>query len=49
MSVSIDWGTSIISVPKTYLTFISGTIYSLDSDQFRLDLKDLEDGLEGMA
>jgi len=35
-------------VPKNYLTFISGVLYELDVDQFRLDLKDLEDNEEGM-
>jgi len=48
MPISIEWGTRIISVPQSYLTLISGTLYELDTDQFRLDLKDLEDDVEGM-
>lgn len=49
MPISIDWGTKVISVPQSYLTFVSGSIYELDVDQFRLDLKDLEDSEEGMV
>lgn len=46
--ISIDWGTRIIFVPQSYLTFISGIIYEMDVEQFRRDLKDLEDSEEGM-
>lgn len=48
MAISIDWGTRVISVPQSYLTFLGGSLYELDLDQFRLDLKDLEDSVEGM-
>lgn len=49
MAISINWGTKVISVPKSDLTLISGTLYELDTDWFRLQLKDLEDSDEGMA
>jgi len=49
MAISITWSTLVIYVPKAYLNPESGTIYSLDSDVFRLDLKDLEDDEEGIA
>ena len=48
MSLSIDWGTKVITVPQTYLTHDVGVYYELDVDQFRLDLKDIEDSEEGM-
>jgi len=48
MPISIDWGTKVISVPQSYLTNITGTLYELDTDQFRLDLKALEDDEAGM-
>jgi len=48
MPISINWGTKVISIPQSYLTNITGTLYELDTDQFRLDLKDLEDNEEGM-
>ena len=48
MAITVDWGTKIIHVPQSYLTHISGTLYELDTDQFRLDLKSLEDDEEGM-
>ena len=43
MAISIDWATKVISVPQADLTHISGTLYELDTDAFRLELKDLED------
>ncbi len=48
--ISVAWGTTnIIFVPQSYLTFVSGTFYTMNTDTFRKDLKDLEDGLlEGM-
>ena len=49
MAISIDWGTKVITVPQSYLTLISGTLYNLDTNQFRLDLRALEASDEGMA
>jgi len=46
--ITIDWATKIISIPTTYLTPLGGSAYELDTDQFRLDLKDLEDDEEGI-
>ena len=48
MAISIDWATKVISVFQVDLTPISGTLYEMDTDQFRKDLKSLEDGEEGM-
>jgi hypothetical protein len=48
MAVTINWSTKIISVPKSYLTLVSGSVYELDTDQFRLDLKALEDDEVGI-
>lgn len=49
MSISINWLNKVISVPKSYLTFLGGTTYQLDVDQFRLDLKDIEDSETGIV
>lgn len=49
MAFAVNHLTKVISIPKADLTLISGTIYSLDSNQFRLDLKDWEDSEYGMA
>lgn len=49
--ISIDWGTKIISVPKSYTSLISLTPFEtreLDIDQFRLDLRALEAEVPGM-
>jgi hypothetical protein len=48
MAISIDWGTRVITIPQADLTHVSGPLYELDVDDFRLALKDLEDGVEGM-
>jgi hypothetical protein len=48
MAISIDWTTKVIHVPQADLTHITGTLYELDTDAFRLALKDLEDG-EGIT
>lgn len=48
MSVSVNWATKVIYVPQAYLTPLGGSNYELDIDQFRLDLKSLEDDPEGM-
>jgi hypothetical protein len=49
MPITISWGSRIINIPQSYLTLLSGTRYQLDLDQFRLDLKDLEDSPEGIV
>ena len=52
MSLSIDWGTKIISIPKSYMDFVTGDpydIYDLDVNQFHLDLRALEASDTGVA
>jgi len=47
--LSIDFGnTYIISIPLSYLTSVEGTLFDLDTNDFRLDLKELESGEEGI-
>jgi hypothetical protein len=48
VAISINWATKVISVPQADLTFISGTLYELNTDTFRLTLKSLEDDETGM-
>jgi hypothetical protein len=48
MPVTVNWGTKVINIPQSYLTPLGGSVYELDLDAFRLDLKDLEDDAEGM-
>lgn len=48
MAISVDWNTGEIFVPKTYVTLVTGTLYKLDTDEFRRDLKALEDSTAGM-
>jgi len=48
--VTIDYGnTNVISVPQSFLTLVSGTLYELDTDSFRSELKSLEAGEEGIV
>lgn len=49
MAISVHWPSKVISVPQAYLTHITGNVYELDTEQFRLDLKDLEDSEQGIA
>lgn len=51
MAITIDWGTQIINIPKSYTTLIQASpteIRELPLNQFRLDLKVLEADLEGI-
>jgi hypothetical protein len=47
--ISINWLTKVISIPQNYLTPVSAGLYELDVNQFRLDLKNIEDNGDGMA
>ncbi len=49
MATTIDWATGIITVNQADLTLVSGTLYTMDTDAFRLELKALEASLAGMA
>ena len=52
MAISIDFATKIISIPKADLTLIQAApteIRQLSIDAFRLELKSLEDGVQGMV
>lgn len=49
MSLQVNWATKVISIPQSYLEFVSGNTYKLDVNQFRLDLKGIEDSEEGMV
>ena len=49
MAISVHWPSKVVTVPQSYLTFVSGTVYALDIEQFRLDLKNLEDGEQGIS
>lgn len=48
MSPSIHWGTKVITIPQADLTPVSGSLYELDVDIFRLALKNIEDSEDGM-
>jgi len=47
--ISINWATHVINVPQSYLTLVSGTLYEMDTNQFRLDLKALETTITGIS
>ena len=40
---TINWNTMVITIPQSYLANVTGTLYKLDTDAFRLKLKDIED------
>ena len=49
MAITINWSTKVINVPKADLTLIQSDpeIRQMDVDWFRLELKDIEDNVEG--
>ncbi len=49
MAITIDWATGVINVPQADLTLVTGTLYELDTNAFRLSLKALEASVDGMA
>jgi hypothetical protein len=49
MAISINWTNKVILVPKTDLTYLSGSSYELDVNWLRLSLKGIEDGTEGIV
>ena len=52
MAITVNWATKVISVPKADTTLIQASpteIRQLDLNTFRLTLKDLEDGEEGIV
>ena len=48
MAISINHATKKISVPKVDLTLVSGTLYTLNTNVFRLALKAIEASEEGI-
>lgn len=49
MAITVDPLTFIINIPQADLTLVSGTIYELDTDWFRLELKAWEAGGNGLS
>jgi len=49
MAISIDPATKIINVPQSYLTLITGTLYELDTSQFKIDIMSLMDDEAGIV
>lgn len=49
MAVSVNWPTGVITVPQSYLTLVSGSVYSLNVNTLRLALKALEDDEDGIV
>lgn len=50
--MTIDWLTKVITTDRTvdaWFTLESGSIYTMDTDAFRLALKDVEDDEDGMV
>ena len=48
MALSIDYLTKIISVPQADLTFVSGTLYELDTEAFRNNLHTIQASADGI-
>lgn len=48
MAISVDWATLIISIPQSYLDFVAGDLYELDTEKFRDDLRAESASVDGM-
>ena len=51
MTITIDWATKVISIPKVDTQLVQSNpteVRQLDLDAFRLTLRDIEDSVEGM-
>lgn len=48
MAISITWTTKVIFVPQADLAFLGGSVYELDTDQFRKDLNALQASVDGI-
>lgn len=48
MAVTVDWLTFVITIPQADLTDLGGGVYELDVDWFRLQLKAIEESVDGM-
>lgn len=46
--MTVDWPNKIIDIPKTDLTLISGTLYELDTEWFKDEIRILEADIPGM-
>jgi len=48
MALSVNWSTKVITIPQADLTLVTGSLYSHDTEAFRLELKDIEDSEVGI-
>lgn len=48
MAITVDYSTKVITIEQSDLTLISGTLYELDTDAFRLALHSIQDSEEGI-
>ena len=49
MALSVNWATKVVTVPQADLGIVSAGLYELNVETFRLALKDIEDGEDGMS
>jgi hypothetical protein len=49
MAITVDWGTRIITVPQSFLTFVGGVSYNLDTEAFKVAINDIEDSPAGIV
>jgi hypothetical protein len=49
MAITINYATYTINVPQSFLTPLGGILHQLDTNAFRIALRDLEDGEDGVV
>lgn len=49
MAISVDWGTRVITIPRADLDLVGGSVYDLDTEAFRIQLRQAEQSEMGAA
>lgn len=46
--ITVDWLTRVITIPQSFLDFIGGSVYQLNTEAFKYAINDIEDSEQGI-
>lgn len=49
MAITVDWGTRVITVPQSFLDPLGGSVYQLNTENFKIAINDIEDSELGVV
>lgn len=49
MAITVDWNTKIVTVPQSFLTFLGGSVYQLDTEAFKVAINEIESSEDGIV